>query len=177
MKALSRYTSDVIIIQVPFNGKEPEILLIDRKNAPFGFAIAGGFRDVLEENLNHPLVVNNTLPIPPPLLDDSLLESPLDAAKREALEETNCNLFDLTFFQVRDDINRDPRGYTISHVYFGFTKDEGVALSDAKDIVNIKISDIEDFLENNTFAFDHKEIMLDFIHSHFFDDIKNNKFI
>lgn len=173
---LARYTSDAIIIQVPC-GRQPNFLFIERKNAPYGYALSGGFRDVLEQYLNHPLVINNTLPIPPSLPNDVLLEEPIVAAKREALEETKCEIVNLSLFQIKDEIDRDPRGYTISHVYYGFTRDEGLASSDAKNIKKVSFDDIEDFLNNNDFAFDHKQIMIDFINSRFFHNIKNKKSI
>ena len=72
-----------------------------------------------------------------------------------------------------DDINRDPRGYTVSHVFYGFTNDEPKAESDAKSIIKVKFSDLNDFLNHNEIAFDHKKILSDFIVS-FNKTLKNN---
>ena len=78
-------TVDIII------RRDSEVLLIERKNPPLGWALPGGFVDYGES-----------------------LES---AARREAHEETGLELIDLTQFGAYSDPQRDPRQHTISVVF------------------------------------------------------------
>ena len=84
-----------------------KIVLIERKNPPFGWALPGGFVDYGE--------------------------SYETAALREALEETGLRVTDLKQFHTYSDPDRDPRQHTASTVYIG--KAEGIprAGDDAKD--------------------------------------------
>ncbi|TWJ26520.1 NUDIX domain-containing protein [Geobacter argillaceus] len=75
-----------IIIEV-----KGEIVLIERKNAPFGWALPGGFVDYGES-----------------------LEA---AAVREALEETSLAVRDLRLIGCYSDPGRDPRQHNISTVF------------------------------------------------------------
>jgi 8-oxo-dGTP diphosphatase len=67
------------------------IILIGRKNEPFGWALPGGFVDYGES-----------------------LE---DAAVREAREETSLDIFNLRLLGCYSDPRRDPRQHNISTVY------------------------------------------------------------
>jgi len=67
------------------------IVLIERKNPPFGWALPGGFVDYGET-----------------------LE---EAARREALEETGLQVTDLEQFHTYSDPARDPRHHTVSTVF------------------------------------------------------------
>ena len=67
------------------------LVLIERKNEPFGWALPGGFVEVGET-----------------------LET---AARREANEETGLELGELRLLGVYSDPARDPRQHTISTVY------------------------------------------------------------
>ncbi len=78
----------VVDVLIEIEGK---IVLILRKNPPFGWAIPGGFVDYGE--------------------------SVAEAAVREAKEETNLDLFDLRQFRVYSDPRRDERVHTISTVF------------------------------------------------------------
>jgi ADP-ribose pyrophosphatase YjhB (NUDIX family) len=78
-------TADVI---VEIGGK---IVLIDRKNPPYGWAIPGGFIDYGE--------------------------SAEEAAIREIKEETGLDIYDLAQFHVYSDPKRDPRFQTITIVF------------------------------------------------------------
>jgi 8-oxo-dGTP diphosphatase len=67
------------------------IVLIKRKNPPYGWAIPGGFIDY-GESAEH-------------------------AAKREAKEETSLDITGLRQFHVYSSPDRDPRQHTISIVF------------------------------------------------------------
>lgn len=75
-----------IIIRV-----DNRIVLIERKNAPQGWALPGGFVDYGES-----------------------LEQ---AAAREAVEETGLELLELRQFRAYSDPGRDPRQHNISFVF------------------------------------------------------------
>lgn len=93
-----------ILIEVESAG----VILIKRKNPPYGWAIPGGFVDYGES-----------------------LE---EAAVREAKEETHIEVELLRQFHTYSDPRRDPRQHTISTVYIA--KGEGIpeADDDALDI-------------------------------------------
>lgn len=90
-----------IIIEVPGG-----IVLIDRKNPPYGWAIPGGFVDYGES-----------------------LEQ---AAVREAYEETCLKVKLKKQFHTYSDPNRDPRGHTISTVYIASAQGRPSPADDAK---------------------------------------------
>ena len=81
------------------------IVLINRKNPPYGWAIPGGFVDVGES-----------------------VEA---AAAREALEETGLEVEGLQLLGIYSDPARDPRGHTASAVYVAQASGEPVAGDDA----------------------------------------------
>ncbi len=82
------------------------IVLIERKNPPYGWAIPGGFVDYGE--------------------------SVEDCAVREAREETGLNirLKDLLYVYSRPD--RDPRHHTLTTVFIATADGQPVAVDDAK---------------------------------------------
>ena len=86
----------------------PSIILIKRKNPPFGWAIPGGFVDYGES-----------------------LES---AAMREAAEETSLKVELLYQLGAYSDPSRDPRHHTISVVFVGRATGKPKAADDAVDI-------------------------------------------
>jgi len=93
-----------IIIELEGKG----IILIKRKNPPFGWAIPGGFVDYGES-----------------------LEQ---GAIREAKEETNLEVELVRQFHAYSNPNRDPRHHTISTVYIGRAKGKPEAKDDALEI-------------------------------------------
>src|SRR5258708_13275386 len=84
------------------------IVLIERRNFPFGWAIPGGFGEVGEK-----------------------VE---DAAARELREETSLEVELRALLGVYSRPDRDPRGHTVSVVYVGRAHGEPRADDDAKGI-------------------------------------------
>jgi 8-oxo-dGTP diphosphatase len=82
------------------------IVLIERKNEPYGWALPGGFVDVGES-----------------------LEG---AAMREALEETSLHVDLLELLYVYGKPGRDRRGHTVSIIYIGEGRGHLMAADDAK---------------------------------------------
>jgi ADP-ribose pyrophosphatase YjhB (NUDIX family) len=100
-------TADIIIEILRDDGKQG-IILIERKNPPFGWAIPGGFVDYGET-----------------------LEQ---TAVREAKEETSLEIRLEHQMFTYSDPNRDPRKHTISTVFIATAEGEPIAGDDAKKI-------------------------------------------
>lgn len=109
------------------------IVLVQRSNPPFGWALPGGF-------------VENG-------------ESLEEAVRREAKEETNLELEDLKQFHTYSAPGRDVRFHTISTVYTAKGKGTPKAASDA---ASLKVVPLDE-LKNIKFAFDHKDIIEDYL--------------
>jgi len=99
-------TVDLIIEAVSPDGGRG-IVLINRKNPPFGWALPGGFVDYGET-----------------------LE---DAARREALEETSLEVELVRQFHTYSDPARDPRKHTITTVFIARASGTPRAKDDAKE--------------------------------------------
>jgi ADP-ribose pyrophosphatase YjhB (NUDIX family) len=84
------------------------VVLIKRKNPPYGWAIPGGFIDYGE--------------------------SAEAAAIREVREETSLEVTDLRLFGVYSDPNRDPRHHTLTVVFSARAEGNARAGDDAEDI-------------------------------------------
>jgi len=97
-----------IIIEVERDDGRRGIILVERKNPPYGWALPGGF-------------VNYG-------------ESLEDAATREAREETSLQIELISQLQTYSDPDRDPRGHTISTVYVATARGSPRAEDDAKAI-------------------------------------------
>ncbi len=112
-----------------------ELLLIQRANDPFAgkWALPGGFVEM-----------------------DELL---VDSCKRELEEETGLKLDKLEFFKLCDAPDRDPRGRTISAVYYGFANDTA-EVQGADDALN---ADWFSFDNLPDLAFDHADIIREFV--------------
>jgi 8-oxo-dGTP diphosphatase len=87
-------TVDAILFKEGTN----ELLLIQRKKEPYAgkWALPGGFLEM-----------------------DELL---VDGCRREVEEETGLQVKELTQFKTYDSIQRDPRGRTISVVFYGIAE-------------------------------------------------------
>ena len=98
------FTTVDIIIEL--NGRG--IVLIERKNPPYGWAIPGGFVDAGES-----------------------LEG---AAVREALEETGLDVRLRAQLHTYSDPGRDPRFHTVTTVFAATAEGTPVAMDDAKNV-------------------------------------------
>jgi len=99
-------TVDVIV------EREGGVVLIKRKNPPYGWALPGGFveyRESLEE-----------------------------AARREIKEETNLQVKELRQFHTYSDPARDPRFHTITTVFIGKGEGEPKPADDAQELKILK---------------------------------------
>jgi ADP-ribose pyrophosphatase YjhB (NUDIX family) len=103
-----------IIIEIGKKG----IVLIKRKNPPYGWALPGGFVDYGES-----------------------LE---EAAVREAKEETDLDVKLIEQFHTYSDPKRDPRHHSISTVYIAKTKGIPQAKDDAIEIGIFSESNLPD---------------------------------
>ena len=129
-------TTDCLIFDS--SGLHPSLLLIRRKNPPFQgkWAFPGGFVEIDEEII--------------------------DGAYRELKEETGITGIELHQFKAYGTVNRDPRGRTISIVYYGFLKETTPQAKAGSDAAHINWFDIHDL---PGLAFDHDVIVTDAIHS------------
>jgi ADP-ribose pyrophosphatase YjhB (NUDIX family) len=97
-----------IIIEIEKKGGQRGIILIKRKNPPYGWALPGGFVDYGES-----------------------LEQ---AAVREAKEETSLDIELQCQMHTYSDPKRDPRKHTISTVFIAQAAGDPVASDDAEEI-------------------------------------------
>lgn len=122
-------TTDILVFR---EGTECiEVLLIKRKKEPYKnfWALPGGFLE--------------------------MEETPIEGARRELTEETNLEIDILKEVGTFGDIDRDPRGRTITIVFYTFIHDHhhiAKAKSDAAEVKWFSVKNIPDM------AFDHSEI-------------------
>jgi ADP-ribose pyrophosphatase YjhB (NUDIX family) len=130
-KEIERYRNPLPTVDIIIETEEG-IVLIKRKNPPFGWALPGGFVDYGES-----------------------LEQ---AAVREAREETSLTVELISQLRAYSDPSRDPRHHTIS-VVFTARAATGVPRA-ADDAVEIGIFNHANLPE--TLAFDHEKILRDY---------------
>lgn len=109
-----------------------EILLIKRKKEPYKdfWALPGGFLEIEE--------------------------TPEEGSKRELKEETGLDVKILKEVGTFGEIDRDPRGRTITIAFYTFlpgNRQKAVAETDAAEVSWFSIQELPDM------AFDHKEIL------------------
>jgi ADP-ribose pyrophosphatase YjhB (NUDIX family) len=129
-------TADGVITYREGNDADTQLLLVQRKNEPFKgkWALPGGY-------------VNKG-------------EKTVDAARREVQEETGVEVKNLRLIGVFDRPDRDPRGWVVSHAYFGKVRDPKItAQDDAADARWFTFDEV-DTME---LAFDHDEIIREVI--------------
>ena len=126
-------TADCIILHKTKDSFE--LLLIKRKHEPFAncWAFPGGFMD----------------------MDETIEQT----ASRELLEETGLILENLKQFKTYSSINRDPRGRTVSVIFYGFA-DKSQLPKAGDDAAEVKLFDINDLPK---LAFDHELIIQEFL--------------
>ena len=132
-------TTDVIIEYN--NGKKEGIILVERKNPPYGLAIPGGFAEwgiSLPEN-----------------------------AKKEAKEETNLEVIlnqpeDVPFC-VKSDPSRDPREHMISVTYVARGYGTLRAGDDAKKAYLVTPDEIIQLIQQDKIVFDHPQILMKYL--------------
>jgi len=107
-KQIETYQSPTPTVDIIIEMKGGGIILIKRKNPPYGWALPGGFVDYGES-----------------------LE---EAAIREAREETSLHITLTSQFHTYSDPLRDPRRHTISTVYIATADGTPVAADDAQEI-------------------------------------------
>ena len=129
---MNHYPSPSVTVDLIIVDSRNRLVLIERKNYPFGWALPGGFVD--------------------------LNESCENAAVREALEETSLHVELVQQLHTYSDPGRDPRKHTVSVIYEArVIKGELKAADDAKNAGWYDVNHLPEII-----AFDHREIISDF---------------
>lgn len=110
--------ADIIIELVDYPGRP--IVLIERANPPYGWAIPGGFVDVGER-----------------------IER---AAVREAQEEVSLDVHLIALLGIYSDPSRDHRGHTITACYVAEAKGMPIAADDAKNCQIFSVHELPELL-------------------------------
>ncbi|MDD5577904.1 MAG: NUDIX hydrolase [Methylobacter sp.] len=110
--------ADIIIELTDFPDRP--IVLIERANPPYGWAIPGGFVDLGE-----------------------IVER---AAVREAQEEVGLNVYLLTLLGIYSDPARDSRGHTVTAVYIAEAAGMPIAADDAKNCGLFSLNELPESL-------------------------------
>ncbi len=132
-------TVDGLVVRKNVETEKFQILLIERAKDPFKgkYALPGGFVDYGED--------------------------PMEAVKRELKEETHADISNLPpkLITVKGKPDRDPRGHTISIAYC-VKIDEKSEIKADDDAAAFVWKDL-DSIQATQFAFDHSEIMQEFV--------------
>ena len=127
-----RPVTPLITVDAIIELKEGSIVLVDRKYPPLGWAIPGGFVDPGE--------------------------SLAQAVRREALEETSLHVEVISIFHVYSKPWRDPRGDTVSIIYYCRAEGSPEGGDDAARAVAFDPDDLPELI-----AFDHRMILQQFL--------------
>lgn len=117
---------------IELEGRPGELVFVVRKNEPRGLALPGGF------------------------VDEG--EWVMDAAIREAKEETGLDVEILEQFHVYSDPKRDPRKHTMSTVFIGKASGTPVGSDDAAECIIAAPDRLPQPL-----VFDHATIVADYV--------------
>ncbi len=117
---------------IEMDGRPGELVFIERTNEPKGFALPGGF------------------------VDEG--EWAIDAAVREAKEETELDVEVIELFHVYSDPSRDRRMHTMSTVFIGRASGTPIGGDDAKRAIISKPDALPGPL-----VFDHATIVADYL--------------
>ena len=130
--AVETYRNPVPTVDIVIYDRERGIVLVDRKNPPYGNSLPGGF------------------------IDEG--ESAEHAAIREAFEETNLKVKLTGLLGVYSDPSRDPRRHTISTVYIAqpLNPEQLRAGDDAAKVAFYSMEALP------ALVFDHAKILADF---------------
>lgn len=126
------YKNPIPTVDIIIELEDGKIILIKRKNPPYGWAIPGGFVDYGES-----------------------LES---AAIREAKEETGLDVELICQFHTYSDPARDKRMHTIATVYIAKAKKNAQPIA-GDDANEIGIFNEANLPKENEIAFDHAKIL------------------
>jgi len=127
-------TTDAVVFRLKEDALD--LLLIERKHEPFqnSWALPGGFLEMHENGLN--------------------------CARRELLEETGLSVTTMEQTGTYTEVNRDPRGRTISIAYTTLITNEEKLLAgdDARNVAWFSLFDLP------VLAFDHFQIIRDAVY-------------
>lgn len=115
---VEKYRNPIPAVDIIIELEERGVVLVERRNAPQGWALPGGFVDYGES-----------------------LEA---AARREAEEETSLRVENLRQFRAYSDPARDPRHHTISVVFIASAQGEPKGGDDAKRARVFRLNDLPD---------------------------------
>jgi 8-oxo-dGTP diphosphatase len=127
-----RPVTPLITVDAIIELKDGSIVLVDRKYPPLGWAIPGGFVDPGE--------------------------SLAQAVRREALEETSLRVEVISIFHVYSVPWRDPRGDTVSVVYYCRADGSPEGGDDAAKASAFSPEELPELI-----AFDHRKILRQFL--------------